>query len=527
MYCVTVSVLLKLYVLFPQFSGYGLPQHATAPVSVAGNQVQLQPGQPHNCLLDYQTWRSTQPTQTVQRPIPVPRKPKRVRTGFTTQQLIVLEKEYARVPYLPRLQRQELSETLQLTERSVKIWFQNRRMKEKREKVDGSEDIQELLVPCADEVQTYPAATPPIRQNIILEQRQHPVSTYGCTNQQHSSVHYKHPVAPTIQMQSSQNLQIEQHKCAPRGNGVTQPIVRPVSYHGTNGLNSSPQGIVQDLQFNKQQHSSLLYRHPTTVQLQSSQNFIPDHHYYSWTNGATQKYYLPMVSKETITSKSSHNNLQNLQHDMQQHSDVQNRNPAVGVATHMESSQNLISEPYHPSVKIQNDTRSELCSVNSVKTVTLKVFEDFFEKNMLNKQDSGKQYVQLGTTNEQDSQNSISEQSPRMYGDPSPIVHQEFSEDSCTSRSSVEDIFQDLLLFEQQYSEIKQRRANQMQSLHNFIPKQCAPYYYMNTQHTISAPKKCHPFQTESRLPPPDLPTDLLDVTPMQIEDIDINLYLL
>lgn len=65
----------------------------------------------------------------------VMKKPKRVRSAFTTEQVNYLEREYKKYPYIGTGHRKEIATSLSISERTVKIWFQNRRMKEKKETI--------------------------------------------------------------------------------------------------------------------------------------------------------------------------------------------------------------------------------------------------------------------------------------------------------------------------------------------------------------------------------------------------------
>ncbi|XP_029687842.1 ventral anterior homeobox 1-like [Takifugu rubripes] len=66
-------------------------------------------------------------------------RPQRTRTSFTAEQLYRLEMEFQRCQYVVGRERTELARQLSLSETQVKVWFQNRRTKQKKDQGKDSE----------------------------------------------------------------------------------------------------------------------------------------------------------------------------------------------------------------------------------------------------------------------------------------------------------------------------------------------------------------------------------------------------
>ncbi|KAJ8400097.1 hypothetical protein AAFF_G00401360 [Aldrovandia affinis] len=69
-------------------------------------------------------------------------KSRRIRTAFTLEQLRVLEHSFRMSHYLSVLERYGIAAALRLSETQVKIWFQNRRTKWKKER-EGKADPEQ------------------------------------------------------------------------------------------------------------------------------------------------------------------------------------------------------------------------------------------------------------------------------------------------------------------------------------------------------------------------------------------------
>lgn len=84
-------------------------------------------------------------------------KSRRIRTAFTLEQLQMLEHSFQRCHYLSVLERHSIASALRLSETQVKIWFQNRRTKWKKELQSQGKEVEEEHSFFTSPLSSYPA----------------------------------------------------------------------------------------------------------------------------------------------------------------------------------------------------------------------------------------------------------------------------------------------------------------------------------------------------------------------------------
>lgn len=75
------------------------------------------------------------------------RRKKKARTAFSREQVADLEKKFQEKKYLSSAERGELAEKLKLSDMQVKTWFQNRRMKFKRQSEEAEMEMKSPKYP--------------------------------------------------------------------------------------------------------------------------------------------------------------------------------------------------------------------------------------------------------------------------------------------------------------------------------------------------------------------------------------------
>ncbi|XP_017772490.1 PREDICTED: homeobox protein HOX3-like, partial [Nicrophorus vespilloides] len=126
-------------------------------------------------------------------------RPRRVRTSFTSFQLNKLEEAFKKVQFFSRPARYSLSLELNLQEKQIKIWFQNRRMKEKKKEnikvaasmataMNSPPMLDQNLIQMPSTSWYNPNSSKIMNHNLVYQGN---VQPYSASNSPHQQINYE------------------------------------------------------------------------------------------------------------------------------------------------------------------------------------------------------------------------------------------------------------------------------------------------------------------------------------------------